>query len=187
MPALESITVPLGSTMPKFVLRDPDGVIQVSDYAVGPHGLLVAFTCNHCPYALAIWPRLIRVGTYAQRAGVNIIAVNPNIHPDYPDDAPDRMRAKIREWGIPFPYVYDETQEVSREFKAQCTPDIFLYDRNRRLVYHGELDDNWKDETKVTREALREAITALVEGRSIDPHQVPTIGCSIKWREERDV
>jgi peroxiredoxin len=177
-----SVDVKLGSEMPKFVLRDPDGVIQVSDYAFGKHGLLVVFTCNHCPYALAVWPRLIRLGAWAKTVGVNVIAINPNINPDYPDDAPEVMQKKIKEWNIPFPYVYDDTQEVSRAFDAQCTPDIFLFDRNKKLVYHGELDDNWKEESKVTKEKLKDAISCLVNGRPITNEQVPTIGCSIKWR-----
>jgi peroxiredoxin len=182
MPALESTDIPLGSPMPPFNLRDPNGVVHVGDQAFGANGLLVVFTCNHCPYAIAVWPRLIRLDADARSAGVHIVAINPNIHPGYPDDAPAEMKNKIREWGIPFPYLVDETQDVARSFGAQCTPDIFLYDRARRLVYHGEIDDSWKDESQVRRHELREAVIALGEGKSIDPHQVPTIGCSIKWK-----
>jgi len=180
--ALESISIPLGSEMPSFVLRDPDGVIQVSDYAFGKKGLLVAFTCNHCPYALAVWPRLIKLGMHAMKLGVNVIAVNPNINPDYPDDAPARMAEKIKEWKIPFPYVFDDTQKVAKAFDAQCTPDLYLYDANRRLVYHGRLDDNWKESENVKRQELKEAIDALVAGKPIDQKQFPSIGCSIKWK-----
>lgn len=94
MSLLESVNVPLGTTMPKFILKDPDGVIQVSDYAFGKKGLLVVFTCNHCPYAKAVWPRVIRFGKYAIEQGINVVAINPNINPNYPDDAPDEMRKK---------------------------------------------------------------------------------------------
>ena len=95
MARLESLDIPLGTKMPKFILRDPNGVIQVSDYAFGKKGLLIVFTCNHCPYAKAVWPRIIRLGIYAQKNGVNVLAINPNINPDYPDDSPDEMRKKI--------------------------------------------------------------------------------------------
>jgi len=182
MALVESVDIPLGSLMPKFVLRDPDGVIQVSDYAHGKQGLLVVFTCNHCPYAKAVWPRLIRLGIWAREQGVNVLTVNPNINPDYPEDAPDVMRRRIKEWGIPFPYLIDETQATARNFKAQCTPDPYLFDSSQKLVYHGRIDDNWQDEKKVTKEELKEAILALVQGKPVAAQQHPSMGCSIKWR-----
>ena len=183
MARLESLDIPLGTKMPKFILRDPDGVIQVSDYALGKKGLLIAFTCNHCPYAKAVWPRIIRLGRYALENDVNVLAINPNINPNYPDDSPDEMRKKIKEWGIPFPYLIDNTQKTAREFKAQCTPDIYLFDASQKLVYHGRVDDNWQDESKVTKEELKEAIENLIFGKPITEKQIPSIGCSIKWRE----
>jgi peroxiredoxin len=183
MARLESINVPLGSLMPKFTLRDPDGVIQVSDYAVGKKGLLVVFTCNHCPYAKAVWPRMIRLGRYALEREINVLAINPNINPKYPDDAPGEMSKKIKEWGIPFPYLVDDTQKVARAFDAQCTPDIYLFNVDQKLVYHGRLDDNWQEEAKVTKEELKDAITAFAEGKPISEKQIPSMGCSIKWLE----
>jgi hypothetical protein len=181
MARLESLDIPLGTKMPKFILKDPNGVIQVSDYTFGKKGLLIVFTCNHCPYAKAVWPRVIRLGIYAQKNGVNVLAINPNINPDYPDDSPDEMRNKIKEWGIPFPYLIDNTQKTAREFKAQCTPDIYLFDAMQKLVYHGRLDDNWQDESKVTKEELKEAIENLVAGKPPTGEQYPSMGCSIKW------
>ena len=183
MAHLESIDIPLGTEMPKFILRDPDGVIQVSDYTFGTKGLLVLFTCNHCPYAKAVWPRMIRLGRSAIAKGINVVAINPNIHPNYPDDAPEEMQKKIQEWGIPFPYLIDDTQQVAHAFDAQCTPDIYLFNSQKKLVYHGRLDDNWQDESKVTREDLNEAITNLADGKPIAGKQVPSMGCSIKWRD----
>ena len=182
MAQLESIDIPLGTKMPKFILRDPNGVIQVSDYASGKKGLLIVFTCNHCPYAKAVWPRLIRLGGYAQNNGVNVLAINPNINPNYPDDSPEAMQNKIKEWGIPFPYLIDNTQNTAREFKAQCTPDIYLFDADQKLVYHGRVDDNWQDESKVTKEELRVAVECLIAGNPLTEKQIPSIGCSIKWR-----
>ncbi len=181
MARLESLDIPLGSKMPRFVLRDPNGVIQVSDYAFGKKGLLIVFTCNHCPYAKAVWPRIIRLEVYAQRNGVNFLAINPNINPDYPEDSPDEMQKKIKEWKISFPYLIDATQRTAREFKAQCTPDIYLFDAAQKLVYHGRVDDNWQDESKVTKEELKEAIEDLIADKPIMEEQFPSIGCSIKW------
>lgn len=183
MARLESVDVSLGTKMPRFVLKDPDGVIQVSDYAFGKKGLLVVFTCNHCPYAQAVWPRVIRLGKYAMERDINVLAINPNINPNYPDDSPEEMSKRIKEWGIPFPYLIDETQKVAREFDAQCTPDIYLFDASQKLIYHGRIDDNWQDESKVTREELKEAITNLAGGKPVAEKQFPTIGCSIKWRD----
>ena len=183
MARLESLDIPLGTKMPKFILRDPDGVIQVSDYAFGKKGLLIVFTCNHCPYAKAVWPRVIRLGTYAQKNEVNVLAINPNINPHYPDDSSAEMKNKIKEWGIPFPYLIDDTQKTAREFKAQCTPDIYLFNTTQKLIYHGRVDDNWQDESKVTKEELKEAIEDLISGKPIMEEQYPSMGFSIKWME----
>ena len=183
MALVESLKIALGMTMPEFELKDPSGKLYRSAQAFGPKGLLVAFTCNHCPYAQAIWPRLIQLAKEAAKLGVNTVGINPNIHPGYPDDAPERMAEKIKEWGILFPYLVDETQEIARLFQAQCTPDLYLFDFNRELVYHGRLDDNWKEESKVKKRELKEAIDSLAAGKPISSKQVPSMGCSIKWRD----
>lgn len=180
---IESIDVPLGTVMPAFDLKDPFGKKIALDDSIGPKGILVIFTCNHCPYAQAVWPRSIRLAEFARGLGIHTIAVNPNIHPDYPEDAPEVMKEKIRDWQIPFPYVIDETQRVAAAYKAQCTPDIYLMDREKRLVYHGRIDDNWQDESKVTKEELKEAITNLAAGKTVAQKQFPSMGCSIKWRK----
>ena len=182
MALIESIQIALGTDIPRFELKDPNGKIYKSNQMFGAKGLLVAFTCNHCPYAQAIWPRLIQLAKEVQKLGVNTVAINPNIHPDYPDDAPDQMKEKIKEWGISFPYLIDDTQDIARAFQAQCTPDLYLFDSNQRLVYHGRLDDNWKEESKVKRRELKEAIDNLVLGKPISQKQNPSMGCSVKWR-----
>ncbi len=182
MVLLESITIKLGTPMPDFTLKDPDGKTYRGTDLYGERGLLVVFTCNHCPYAVAVWPRVIRLARYARQMKIGTVAINPNIHPDYPQDAPEKMREKIREWGIDFPYLVDETQETARAFKAQCTPDIYLFDADRKLVYHGRIDDNWQDESKVTREELKEALNNLATNQPVSPDQKPSMGCSIKWR-----
>jgi peroxiredoxin len=180
--AVESIDIPLGSPLPPFELADTNGTVFHSDRLKGPKGLLVIFTCNHCPYAKAVWPRTITLAQMAKDLGIHTVAINPNIHPDYPEDAPAVMKAKIKEWGIPFPYLIDESQEVARSYKAQCTPDIYLFDGSDRLVYHGRIDDNWQDPAKVTRQELGEAIINVAQGKPLTGKQHPTIGCSIKWR-----
>lgn len=182
MALLESIKVPLGSKVPDFLLKDPMGKSYQSSELFGERGLLVVFTCNHCPYAIAVWPRVVRLANYAKGMRVGTVAINPNINPEFPDDAPPKMIEKIKELKIEFPYLVDESQDVARAFKAQCTPDIYLYNKNKELVYHGRIDDNWKDEDAVTREELKEAMNNMAAGIPIDPKQRPSMGCSIKWR-----
>lgn len=183
MSLVESIAIALGMKMPEFELKDPNGKNFKSGELYGKKGLLVAFTCNHCPYALAVWPRLIRLAKHAASLGINTVGINPNIHPGYPEDAPDKMKEKIKEWRISFPYLVDETQEIARTFQAQCTPDLYLFDSNHQLVYHGRLDDNWKEEGKVKKQELKEAIEQLASGQKITGKQYPSMGCSIKWRD----
>lgn len=181
MALLESKALPLGSIIPNFALKDPHNTLYKGNDLFGKKGLLVAFTCNHCPYAQAIWPRLIKLAKHAKPLGVNTAGINPNINPDYPDDSPENMKIKIREWGISFPYLIDETQETARSFDAQCTPDLYLYDGRKKLVYHGRLDDNWQDEKAVRRQELKEAVENLAQDKSVNPNQHPSMGCSIKW------
>ncbi|APG27121.1 peroxiredoxin [Syntrophotalea acetylenivorans] len=183
MALVHSVDLPFGSPMPAFRLNDSDGRAYASDSLSGHKGLLVVFTCNHCPYAKAQWPRLICLAEEFGGQGINTVAINSNIHPDYPDDAPQRMTELVSEIGISFPYLVDNDQQVARAFRAQCTPDPYLFDGNGRLFYHGRIDDNWKDEGAVSRQELRAAMTALVAGDDPPVEQRPSMGCSIKWRQ----
>lgn len=183
MALVGSIHVAQGSKLPEFTLNDPDGRAHHSRELMGEKGLLVVVTCNHCPYALAVWPRIIRIAKQIRAMGVNTVAVNPNIHPDYPADGIPAMKEKIAEWGIDFPYLADETQDLARALDAQCTPDIYLYNENGELQYHGRIDDYWKNEAQVTQQELLPAVEAMVNGGAMPAIQHPTIGCSIKWRE----
>jgi len=181
MALVASIHVDTGWDMPELSLKNVHGEsIRLHEQA-GEKGLLVAFTCNHCPYAIAVWPRLIRHAATLKKMGVNTIAVNPNIHPDYPADGIPAMQEKIAEWGIDFPYLADDTQNVAKAFEAQCTPDLYLFDTNGKLFYHGRFDDYWKDEANVTHEELMPAAELLIAGENAPQPQHPTIGCSIKW------
>ncbi|MDX8388446.1 MAG: thioredoxin family protein [Ghiorsea sp.] len=167
--------------LPDFTLNDSKGVAHPLREQLGENGLVVAFTCNHCPYAIAVWPRLVRHAASLKAMGINTVAINPNIRPDLPEDGLSAMQEKLVEWGINFPYLADENQEMAKTFDAQCTPDIYMFDKNGTLYYHGRIDDYWKDETKVTSEELMPAAQALVDGKDAPQPQHPTIGCSIKW------
>jgi thiol-disulfide isomerase/thioredoxin len=181
MAVMNSTELPIGSPLPAHVLGDPWGNPHNLVELVGAKGLLVVVTCNHCPYAKAVWPRVIDLAREASNLGVNTVAVNPNFNPEYPDDSPEAMQREIHNRGIEFPYLVDKRQELARVLKATCTPEFYLYDVNRALVYHGRLDDNWKEPHNVTRHDLRDAIIALVEGIPVNPDQHPSMGCSIKW------
>ena len=170
-------------TLPDLSLGDVEGVQHYLRDLMGENGLLVAFTCNHCPYAIAVWPRLIRHAASLGEMGIQTVAINPNVHPDYPQDSVPAMKEKIEEWGIPFPYLADARQEAARVFEAQCTPDIYLFNGAGELYYHGRIDDYWKDESKVTNEELMSAAQALLDAKPAPQPQHPTIGCSIKWLE----
>jgi peroxiredoxin len=182
MALVHSIDLPIGSSMPAFELQNPAGQSFRSQELLADKGLLVVFICNHCPYAKAQWPRLIRLAEEFAGQGVATVAINANIHPGYPDDAPPRMTELVAELGISFPYLVDASQEVARAFRAQCTPDPYLFDSQGQLFYHGRIDDNWQDEGAVARHELREAMIALVAGEKPPAEQRPSMGCSIKWR-----
>lgn len=182
MALVHSVDLPIGSPMPAFELQDPSGQTFRSQELFADKGLLVVFTCNHCPYAKAQWPRLIRLAEEFAGQGLNTVAINANIHPDYPDDAPPRMTELVAELHIAFPYLVDDSQQVARAFRAQCTPDPYLFDGRGRLFYHGRIDDNWEDEKAVQAQELHEAMAALVKGEGPPAEQRPSMGCSIKWR-----
>jgi hypothetical protein len=140
------------------------------------------FICNHCPYVQAVEDRLIALANTFQARGVGFVAIMSNDVTRYPDDHPTRMKQRAAQKHYPFPYLYDETQEVARAYGAACTPDLFLFDGQRALVYHGRLDDSWKDPTQVKREYLGDAITAVLDGKKPDSEQLPCMGCSLKWK-----
>jgi len=183
MALVASIHIDNGWELPDMTLKNVHHKTVNLQSLVGEKGLLIAFTCNHCPYAIAVWPRLIRHAKTLREQGINVVAVNPNIHPDFPEDSIPAMQDKITEWGIDFPYLADETQACAKAFDAQCTPDLYMFDEQRKLYYHGRIDDYWKDEAKVSREELLPAVDALLAGKPAPQPQHPTIGCSIKWKD----
>jgi len=172
--------VELGSSAHDFNLPDTnDNNVKLSDFK--SNSLVVIFTCNHCPYAKAVEDRLIDLGNEYQ-GKTDFVLISSNEVENYPADAPERMAERHAEKNYPFPYLFDETQEVAKAYSAVCTPDIFLYDEDRKLRYRGRLDDNWKEPEQVTREELKMAIDAVLNGNEIDFEQVPSMGCNIKWK-----
>ena len=181
--AIESKAAVAGTRCPDFRLPAVDGKTYARDDFAQAPALVVMFICNHCPYVKAVEDRLIELNRdYAPR-GVQFVGICSNDAVSYPDDAFDQLAARWRDKSYGFPYLHDEAQDVARAFGAVCTPDIFVYDRDRQLAYRGRIDDSWKDPAKVTRRELAEALDALVAGRRPAADQKPTLGCSIKWRD----
>lgn len=182
MVLLESKSLPLGTPIIEFSLPDPSRKTHSpADYA-DRKVLVIIFMCNHCPYIKAIQERLIALQANYSPEDVQLIGINANDWDNYPDDSPEAMATTIEEWGINFPYLYDESQETAKAYQAQCTPDIYVFDQDRKLAYHGRVDDNWKEPENVTKEELKEAIDALLAGNTPSETQHPSMGCSIKWR-----
>jgi peroxiredoxin len=181
MVLLDSSKIEMETVMPDFNLKDSDGVNHHLEHEMGVNGVLIIFTCNHCPYAIAVWDRLISLASKVKPLGVNTVAINPNINPKYPDDSAEKMKEKCVELGITFPYLVDEYQSVAKAYNAQCTPDIYVLNNKKELVYHGRLDDNWQNESAVQKQDLKDALLALINNKEINQNQLPSMGCSIKW------
>ena len=181
--AVETPPPELGAACPDFRLPAVDGKTYARDEFRDKPVLVVMFICNHCPYVKAVEDRIIGLARELEARGVQFVGVCANDAESYPDDAFDKLAARWREKSYGFPYLHDEAQDVARAFGAVCTPDIFVFDEDRRLAYRGRIDDSWKDESRVTRRELAEAIGALVAGKRPSPEQRPSMGCSIKWRQ----
>ena len=180
MALTESTMVKLGSVAPYFNLPDTLGK-NVSIENFDSELLLIVFTCNHCPYAKAVEDRLIKLGK-EYKNDVDFVLINSNDSENYPEDSPKKMAERHTEKGYPFPYLFDETQEVAKAYSAVCTPDIFLYNNDRKLEYRGRIDDNWQNPEQVEREELKMAIEAVLKNKAIDFEQKPSMGCNIKWK-----
>jgi peroxiredoxin len=173
----------LGTPAPQFSLPATDGhQVSLADFADAP-ALLVIFLCNHCPFVKHIRTALAGLAKGWQERGVAVVGINSNDVESYPDDAPGRMAEEVRAAGYSFPYLYDETQAVAKAYRAACTPDFFLYDGERKLVYRGQLDDSRPDSgIPVTGRDLNAAIEAVLAGREVPADQKPSMGCNIKWK-----
>jgi peroxiredoxin len=183
MALLESDDVELGTPAPDFDLPATDGDnYSLSDFD-DADVLVVMFICNHCPYVKAVRGRLVALANELEDEPVAFAAINPNDAEEYPEDSFENMVEVADKHDFPFPYLRDESQEVAEAYGAICTPDIFVYDDDRELAYRGRVDDNWKEPDKVEQRDLHNAIQTLLAGDQPDPdEQVPSQGCSIKWK-----
>ncbi len=178
-----STMLPLGSKAPPFRLPDTDGsYVSLDDFKDAP-ALLVMFICNHCPFVKHVRDELAKLGREYGEKGAAIVAISANDVTTHPDDSPARMAEEKRSAGYTFPYLYDESQAVAKAYQAACTPDFYVFDRNRALVYRGQLDDSRPSNgLPVTGRDLRAALESALAGKPIADNQKPSIGCNIKWK-----
>jgi len=180
---VDSTMLPLGTQAPPFRLPDTDGQMVSLEDTHGAAGLLVVFICNHCPYVKHIRHQLARFAREYQAKGLAIIAINSNDAERYPDDSPERMKEEKAAIGYAFPYLYDETQQVAHAYRAACTPDFFLFDADRELVYRGQFDSSRPGNNRpITGADLRAAADAVLAGEPVESQQIPSAGCNIKWK-----
>lgn len=178
-----STMLPLGTAAPDFSLMNVDGrCLSLADVA-GTRGTVVMFLCNHCPFVKHVADQLAVLGRDVMPQGIGVVAISSNDVATHPADSPEQMVRESEERGYPFPYLFDETQEVAKAYRAACTPDFYLFDGEQRLVYRGQLDESRPDSgVPVTGADLRRAIDAVLTGQPIPEPQRPSLGCNIKWR-----
>lgn len=178
-----STMLPLGTSAPDFALPDTNGqTVTLADQRGAP-ALLVVFLCNHCPYVKHVAAGLQQLAADYQARGVRVVGVNSNDAVNYPDDAPDKMRAEVTLRGYTFPYLFDATQKVAQAYQAACTPDFYVFDREQKLAYRGQMDASRPGNgLPVTGADLRAALDAVLAGRAPAADQRPSIGCNIKWK-----
>ena len=178
-----STMLPLGTTAPDFKLPDTNGkTVALADFKDKP-ALLVLFICNHCPYVKHIRAGLAQLARDYLPKQVAIVGINANDVENYPEDSPARMKEEVKAAGYLFPYLYDESQAVAKAYRAACTPDIYLFDQNRKLVYRGQMDDSRPGNgIAVTGKDLRAALDAVLAGKPVSQNQKASIGCNIKWK-----
>lgn len=179
-----STMLPLGTKAPAFALPDPEGkVVSLDDVAKPGQVLTVWFLCNHCPYVKHVRHELAGLGREYQAKGVAVVAISSNDAEAYPADSPKMMAREAAEVGYTFPYLFDATQEVARAYRAACTPDFYVFDADRSLIYRGQMDGSRPgNATPVTGADLRQALDAALDGRPAPEVQRPSMGCNIKWR-----
>jgi thiol-disulfide isomerase/thioredoxin len=179
--AVESKDIELGSPCPSFRLpAAAGGMVDRDDFASAPV-FGVFFSCNHCPYAKAVEERLIALEKDYRDRGFRFVVISVNDAVTYPEDSFDNMKKRAAERGYGFPYLYNADQSIARALGAVCTPDLYVFDKDRKLAYHGRLDDSPMDPAKVKRRELRDAVDALLAGKKPVATQNPSVGCSIKW------
>lgn len=178
-----STMLPLGTKAPNFSLPNVDGrTVSLSDFAGAP-ALLVVFMCNHCPYVMHIAPELSKLAREYQGKGAAVVGINANDVASHPDDSPEQMVREAQTREYTFPYLFDESQRVAEAYKAACTPDFYVFDKNQHLVYRGQMDSSRPDSgVPLTGKDLRAALDAVLSGKPASAEQKPSIGCNIKWK-----
>lgn len=174
----------LGTKAHNFALLDTnsDKLVSLHDVA-SAKATVIMFICNHCPYVKHVLPELVQLANTYMAQGVSFVAINANDAEQFPQDGPQQMKALAQQMQFPFPYLYDQTQQVARNYQAECTPEFYVYDGNMRLAYHGQFDDSRPNNSKpVTGHSLSQALNTLLTGQSVSPEQLPSVGCGIKWR-----
>jgi len=183
MVAVNSTMLPLGTKAPDFRLPDTNGkMVSLSDFRKAP-ALVVVFMCNHCPYVKHIRSGLAQLARDYATRGVAMVGISSNDVVNYPADSPTKMAEEAKAAGYIFPYLYDETQDAAKEYRAACTPDFYLFDKDQRLAYRGQMDDSRPgNNVPVTGKDLRAAIEAVLAGKEAAANQKPSMGCNIKWK-----
>ena len=187
MVATASTMLALGTKAPDFTLPDTnDKMVSLKDFNESK-ALLVVFMCNHCPYVKHIIDKFVEIVKEYQTKGMSVVGISSNDVENFPEDSPENMTATAKAKGFTFPYLYDENQETAKAYKAACTPDFFLFDANRKLVYRGQLDDSRPGNGKpVTGADLKAAMDAVLAGRDAPKIQKPSMGCNIKWKTGKE-
>ncbi len=185
MAKVPSAMLPLGTHAPDFLLTDTISNKSLSlKKLAGKSATVIFFICNHCPYVKHIIAELPKVANAYKDKQVSFIAINSNDTSSYPDDSPENMQKLAKEYNFPFPYLFDETQEVALAYDARCTPDFFVFDKDLSLVYRGQFDDSrLGNNIKVTGNSLRRALDHILDNLTVPEDQKPSLGCSIKWKE----
>ncbi len=175
--------VPLGTPAPDFSLPGTDGKTYSPSNFGNKNVLVIIFMCNHCPYVKAVLRRLINLQNEYAEKSVQLVGINVNDTKKYPEDSMEKMKELAEKKQLPFPYLFDESQESAKAYDAVCTPDIFVYGIERSLKYRGRVDDNWQHPDEITRHDLKDAIEAILTDQPVNDDQVSSMGCSIKWKE----
>ena len=176
--------LPLGTPAPDFKLLDTTSSKVVSlDELKSETATVVMFICNHCPYVKHLQKHLPSLAKEYQARGIAFIAISSNDATEYPEDAPEKMKQVAKQFGYPFPYLYDESQAVAKSYQAACTPDFYIFDKELLCIYRGQYDDSRPgNNTPITGKDLKAALDNILQGKSVDPHQTASMGCNIKWK-----
>lgn len=183
MSVTPSTMMELGTKAPDFELPDTKGkMVSLQDFEEAEL-LVIVFMCNHCPFVKHVRQEIINVANDYKPDGVEFVAINSNDVENHPEDSPERMALEAEKYDYPFPYLYDESQEVAKKYRAACTPDFFVFDEDRELVYRGQLDDSRPgNDESIDGSDLRTALDDLLEDKEISIEQKPSMGCNIKWK-----